>query len=80
MLRSVFLSATRASSGALRTAAFARATPVVAPRMWAAARLYSTDNGLEKSDVEKRIIAVLQSFDKVSNGGTCDVITMFHTN
>jgi hypothetical protein len=34
--------------------------------MWSVSRAYSTtDNGLEKSDVEKRIIAVLQSFDKV---------------
>lgn len=66
MLRSTILSACRASTGAMRTAVFARTAPISAPRMWSVARSYSTDNGLEKSDVEKRIIDVLQSFDKVS--------------
>lgn len=65
MLRSTFFTACRASTSALRTAAFVSAAPVSAPRMWAVARSYSSDNGLEKSDVEKRIIDVLQSFDKV---------------
>lgn len=66
MLRSTFLNVCRASSGALRASAMARPAMISAPRMWSVSRAYSTnDNGLEKSDVEKRIIAVLQSFDKV---------------
>lgn len=62
-----------ARPAALRTAiapaARAALPPAAAPR-WAAVqtvRMYSAGGGLDKDNVEGRILTILQGFDKVSN-------------
>jgi NADH dehydrogenase (ubiquinone) 1 alpha/beta subcomplex 1 len=54
-----------ANSG--RQLAIASRTSVVAPRSftWADVRCYATSGGLQKQEVEGRIMALLKGFDKV---------------
>lgn len=66
MLRSSFIrSVARASmASTMRPAVVARPMPSF---MSAIRRSYSTENGLQKPEVEKRIIDVLKSFQGVSD-------------
>lgn len=70
MLRTTFLrNVTRAASAAaIRPTAAAAIRRPMPSMMWTMMRrAYSTENGLNRADVEVRIIDVLKSFDKVSS-------------
>jgi len=79
MMRTTILRSVAAAQTALRPTASAtfksiarssRPTLAAAPRMaaWKAVRFYSAGGGLNKEEVEGRIMALLQGFDKVRFG------------
>lgn len=76
MLRSTFIrSVARASmASAMRPAVVARPMPSF---MSVIRRSYSTENGLQKQEVEKRIIDVLKSFQGVSTIIHHDILRFF---